>query len=90
MDEQEEKAKKKKSKSIKETIYQLEDDNSNWVDITDKTAIDAYNKLTSKNSVCSVSFGGHAYSLYRSGSADSYTQTNTQTHKVRNVRKIER
>ena len=88
--EKEKKERKKKKKATKETAFQFEDDNGNWIDITDKTAVDAYAKLTPQHTTSSVSFGGHSYSLYRSGSTDSYTQTNTQTNKVRNVRKIER
>ena len=88
--EKERKERKKNKKSIKETVFQFEDDHGNWMDITDKTAVDAYAKLTPLHTKSSVSFGGHSYSLYRSGSTDRYTQTNTQTNKVRNVRKIER
>jgi uncharacterized protein (DUF736 family) len=90
MDEKEKQKSKKKKKSIKETVFQFEDDNLMWLDITDKTATVAYATLTPANSTCSVSFGGQSYSLHRSGSTDSYTQTNTQTNKMRNVRKIER
>ena len=71
----------------KQMVYQF-DDNGNWVDCSDLTAIAAYSKLTAGAPTLSVSFGGNTYTveLQKDG---SIMQTNTQTGKQRRVQYIE-
>lgn len=83
-------AKKKSPKKEREKVFQFEDDNSTWQDITDAQAITTYSKLHSGSiSSANISFGGQSYFLQSVGMGN-FTQRNTSSGKVRNVRFFER
>jgi hypothetical protein len=84
--------------NAKESVYQFKDDYNQWTDITDSGLISAYASLGASCKTVQHSFNGTDYTLAFVSSSTSTTkaptlrfkQLNTQTKKMREVRKIER
>lgn len=74
-----------------ETVYQYRNDQGGWEDVVNSKAIDALSQLSKEAPAATINIRGNNYALtFVPGAVPTYTQTNTSTNKVREVRRIER